>query len=265
MRLDGNERDIVIVTGCNAVGKTTASNYLRKLASLHNIPYENRIVVDSQCLFEAMQSDDIGGGLHHTHDWCGKDSKGHTHHLDQSMFPFIVTDNVLPSTTRIHFFTKLTTLQITGKLWFVEWAAGMNTNPPDDPTSCIDYSYAKVKNMLQEGSLPSSWLKRVKAVIHLEADYSVRLCLNAQRSMPALAQPGALEQGTAFWLKDERVLRFYGRDDFIEIEGLFQDIDIPVHVLKNDGGSSLFTYLEMVTDELFTSRIDEANNLFISA
>ena len=107
MRLDGNECDIIIVTGCNAVGKTTASNYLRNLASLRNIPHENRIVADSQCLFEAMLSDDRGGGLHHTHDWCERDSKGHTHHLNQPLFPFTVTDSELPDIMRLQFFSQL--------------------------------------------------------------------------------------------------------------------------------------------------------------
>ena len=58
MRLFRYNRDVIIITGCNAVGKTTASNYLRNWASLHNIPQENTIIADSHCLFEAMQDDD---------------------------------------------------------------------------------------------------------------------------------------------------------------------------------------------------------------
>ena len=253
MYLDGNERDIIIVTGCNAVGKTTASNYLRELASLCNIPHENRIVADSQCLFEAMQSDDRGSGLHHTHDWCEKDSKGHTHYLNQPLFPFTVTDNELPGIMRLQFFSQLAKLPKSGNLWFVEWAAGVNTNPREDPAACIDYSYAKVKSMLQEGNIPDDWLSRVKAVIHLEACYDVRLCLNAQRSIPAFAQPEALEQGAAFWLKDEKVLRFYGRDDFIEIEGLFRKAEIEVYTIENNGSWYFYEQLGTVANGLFSS------------
>src|SRR5690242_16621204 len=130
MRFVEDERDIIILTGRNAVGKTTAANYLRQLAASHNIPYENRLVADSQMLF-----DDKTGGLHHTHDWCVKGGKGHIHRSDEPEFPFTVTDNELPNTMRTHFFTRLTELPRTGSLWFVEWAAGVNTNPLYDPAS----------------------------------------------------------------------------------------------------------------------------------
>ncbi len=254
MDLIGTKRDIIIVTGCNAAGKTTTTNYLREWANLRNIPNENKIVADSQCLFEAMQLDDQAGGLHHTHDWCTTDSQGHSHHLDQPVFPFTVIDNELPVTMRLQFFMKLTALPKTGKLRFVEWAGGVNTNPPDDPTSLIDYSYSKVKDMLQEESLADGWLKRVKAVIHVKADYDVRLYLNGHRSIPTSAQPEAFEKGTAFWLKDERVLRFYGHDDFAEIEDLFQACNIPVHSLVNDGRNHFYECLETIANTLFFPR-----------
>lgn len=247
----GNERDIIIVTGCNAVGKTTTTNYLRDQANLRNLPHENKIVADSQCLFEAMQLDDHTGGLHHTHDWCITDTQGHSHPLDQPIFPFTVTDNELPDTMRRHFFTKLTALPKTGKLWFAEWAGGINTNPPDDPTSLIDYSYLKVKGMLQEERLPDGWLKRVKAVIHVKANSDVRIALNQRRTIPSSAYPEALQGGTAFWKKDERVLRFYGRDDFDEIKDRFQSVNVPIHTIENDGESCFFQYLEILASTLF--------------
>lgn len=251
MDLIGNEHDMIIVTGCNAAGKTTTSNYLRTWAKLHNIPHEDKIVTDSQYLFEAMQEDDQAGGLHHTHDWCMTGAQGHSHCSDQPLFPFTVTDNELPNQMRQQFFTKLTALSKTGKLWFVEWAAGVNTNPREDPASCIDYSYAKVKRMLHEESLPDSWLKRVRAIIHLEADFDVRLRLNKRRSIPALARPEALEQGTAFWLKNERILRFYGFDDFDQIEDRLQAAGVSIYALENDGGSRFYQSLESVANALF--------------
>lgn len=254
MDLIGNERDIIIVTGCNAVGKTTTTNYLRNWAKSFNIPHENNIIADSQSLFEAMQLDDQAGGLHHTHNWCEPGTQGHSHLLDQPIFPFTVTDNELTDTMRKQFFTKLTALPKTGKLWFAEWAGGVNTNPPDDPTSLIDYSYSKVKGMLQEESLPDSWLKRVKAVIHVMANIDVRFDLNQRRPIPSSAQPDAIEAGTAFWQKDERVLRFYGRDDFFEIEDRFQSTSIPIYTLENDGGNCFYDYLEIVADAIFLLR-----------
>lgn len=254
MHFSRNDPDMIIITGCNSVGKSTTSNYLLKLATSYKIPHENRIVDDSQCLFEAMQLDDREGGLHHTHDWCKKNAPGHTHNLDQPIFPFTVTDNELPNRMRIHYFTKLTNLPITGKLWFAIWSAGVNTNPPADPTSRVDYSYATVKKLLLEGSLPDGWIKRTKAIIHLKADFSVRIALNKLRPLPTSAEQEAQEKDSAFWLKDERVLRFYGFDDFSEIEGLFETASASIHTIENDGGNHFYTYLEALGDALFHAR-----------
>ncbi len=247
MRLFGNKRDIIIVTGRNAVGKTTASNYLQKLATLHNIPYESRIIADSQCLFEAIQKDDRAEGLHHTHDWCKPGEQGHVHDLGQPVFPFTVTDNELPNRMRKRFFKKLTKLPGTDKFWFVEWAGGVNINS-DSP---IDYSYAQVRCMLEERKLPNRWLKRVKAVIHVTAENEVRFALNKQRSVPFSAQPEAIEKGTAFWQKDERVLWFYGEDDFFEIEGLLEKASVTACMIENNGSNRFFEQLETEANQIF--------------
>jgi hypothetical protein len=255
---------IIIITGCNAVGKTTTSNYLRKYATLHKIPHENKIVADSHLLFEAMRLDDNAGGFHHTHDWCVKDSAGHTHNQDKPEFPFTITDNELPNKMRIHFFTRLTVLPKTSDIWFVEWAGGVNTNPLHDPKSAIDYSYATVKRMLQKGSLPNCWLERVFAVIHLRANSRVRFFLNERRAIPFFAHLEEIEKGTAFWKKDEKVLRFYGYDDFYEIESLFLDAGIPIYTIENDGGDSFYNNLEAIADTLFLpSIVTSANTSFM--
>jgi len=252
MRLFRYNRDIIIITGCNAVGKTTASNYLRNWASLHNIPQENTIVADSHCLFEAMQDDDETGGHHHTHNWCQSDQHGHNYNDNQPEFPFTVTDNTLPDAMRINFFSKLTNLE-TGKLWFAEWAAGVNTNPPDDSSSNIDYSYAKVKSMLQNKSISAGWLKRVKAVVHISANECMRFDLNKRRLIPSTARPEAIEKGTAFWQKDEQVLRFYGKDDFAEIKDLLEAHNIDIHTIENDGDERFYHKLAAVADEIFVT------------
>jgi hypothetical protein len=246
-----NVRDLVVVTGCNAVGKTTASNYLQNWATLHKIPHEDIIVADSQCLFEAMQSDDEAGGFHHTHDWCQPDARYHFHDSFQPEFPFTVTDNKLPNIMRNRFFTKLISLRRSDKLWFAEWAAGVNTNPLDDPASVIDYSYVKVKSMLREKSIPDGWLKRVKAIIHITATDCVRFDLNQRRLVPSSARPEAIENGTAFWQKDERVLRFYGHDDFSKIESELKAAGIFIYTIENDGGDNFYKNLELKVNEIF--------------
>ncbi len=252
MTFFGKKRDIIIVTGCNAVGKTTATNHLRELATKYNIPHENKIIADSQCLFEAMQDDDETGGHHHTHNWCQSGRQGHIHDGCHPEFPFTVTDNNLPEVMRIKFFSRLTYLG-TGKLWFAEWAAGINTNPLDDPSSNINYSYTKVKSLIQDKSIPDGWLKRVKAVIHISADECVRFDLNKRRLLPTIARPEAIEKGTAFWQKDEQILRFYGKDDFDEIKELLEAHDIDIHTIENKGDDVFYDQLIGVADEIFAT------------
>jgi hypothetical protein len=255
MNVSRDERDIIIVTGSNAVGKTTTTNYLRAYAKSHSIPHEQGGIADSQSLFEMMRLDDKAGGLHHTHDWCAKGSRGHSHSHNEPEVPFTITDNELPDAMRKHFFTNLTILPKTGTKKFVEWAGGVNINPPHDPTSVIDYSYATVKRIVQERSLPTDWLKRVFAVIHLTANRRVRFMLNKRRPLPSSDYPEEIETGTVFWQKDERILGFYGCDDFSEIESLFRELAIPIYSIQNDGDKHFYTHLKSVAEKLFLPSI----------
>src|SRR6266702_162740 len=156
---------------------------------------------------------------------------------DQPVFPFTVTSTTLPEQMRYDFFQKLSELQLTGKFWFVEWAGGVNINPRNDPSANIDYSYASVKRMLQEGDIPNDWLYRIRAVIHLKAKRSVRLSLNKIRSVPTSAQPEAIESAKAFWEKDGTVLKFYGRDEFSKIKSIIKKTGKQDYSVKNDGGN----------------------------
>ena len=240
-------RDIIIVTGCNAVGKTSASCYLKERVSSENKLAVSKHVADSQSLLAAMQQDDQTGGLHHTHDWC-KGDQGHSHRDGEPLFPFTVLDNTLPDNMRTHFFEKLVSLSA-GELWFVEWAAGVNTN--SSPLSQIDYSYATARKTLEEMDIASSLLKRILAVVHIEAEMPVRTCLNRRRSLPTSLTAEEIGHGTAFWQKDEVVLQFYGEDDFHNIKGLFKGEGIPIHTIENDGTPRFFNErLKWVEKEL---------------
>ncbi len=254
MRFFETQKDIIIVTGCNAVGKTTASNYLRNLATHYKIPFESKIIADSQCLLEAMEEDDKKQGLHHTHDWCDSHSTGHRHDKDQPIFPFTVTDNELPDKMRKIFFKKLGKLPNRKKYWFVEWAGGVNIHPD----SSVNYSYAYVKSMLEKGLLHDKWLKRVKAIIHVTAENEVRFALNKQRKIPFLVCPEAIEEGTAFWQKNKQVLDFYSKDDFSEIEDLFLSKNITIKVVENNGSSHFFENLEIIANKIF---LPESNDV----
>ena len=245
---DGN-RDIIIVTGCNAVGKTTASYYLRESISRF-IACESRFIADSQFLLDAMLQDDMNGGKQHTHDWCLARGIGHIHAQGQPRFPFTITDNTLPDEMRTNFFNHIAALPQTGKLWFVEWAAGENRNT--GTLSNIDYSYAasgkviRQVQKMQEKEKVTPLLSRVRAVVHIEAEMTLRSTLNKCSALPRPLLAENIRAGTAFWQKDETVLQFYGEDDFSasQIESLFRKKGSHIYHIRNNGTESFFEELE---------------------
>jgi hypothetical protein len=174
--------NIVVVTGRNTVGKTTTTNYLRNWCLSQGIPCDRQAITDAQSLFKAMQLDDEVGGLHHTHEWCHSGNtdyySGHDHQDYRPIIPFTVFGNKIPDAMLEDFFTKLSQVPRSSTIYFVEWAAGLNTNPMNTSASETDYSYKKVKRMFHEESLPASWLEQVYSVIHLEACDELRNSFN---------------------------------------------------------------------------------------
>jgi len=246
--------NIVIITGRNVVGKTVASNYLRDWCLSRDISCEHKPNSDALSLLKALQSDDKSGGFHHTHDWCESTeyNAGHSHQPFEPILPFTVIGNTIPDAMLLDFFTELTKIPRESKMYFVEWAAGSNTNPENTSASEIDYSYTKVKRMLQEGSLPNAWLAQVHSVIHLIASDEKRLTFNEERQTAYLEE---ILDGIASWPTDRKILQFYGNDDFSEIKDIF--MDIPVYEVTNDGSNSFFeTKLNDLAHELFISFLE---------
>ena len=245
-----NGCDLIIITGPNATGKTTASNYLRSWLSLHEIPLESEIVSDAQFLLESLRLDDNRGGFHHTHDWCEQDRRGHNHSRGEPEMPFINIDNENPNNMFRNLFKRLTFLPKADKLYLVECAGGVNTNPSEEACSQPDYSYSQVKKKLLEGIWSTEWLKRVWVVIHLQAEYSIRSILNERAYQPSLEE---MEKGTSSWKRSETMLRLFGQDDFSEIEDLFRNAGITTYTLDNEGGNFFFEQLNKLACTLFTS------------
>jgi hypothetical protein len=252
--------NIVVVTGRNAVGKTTATTYLRYWCLSHGIPCERHAITDAQSLFKAMQLDDEVGGLHHTHEWCLSGNTdyyiGHTHQEYKPILPFTVIGNKIPDAMLDDFFTKLSQVPRSDTIYFVEWAAGSNTNPTNTSASEVDYSYTKVKRMFHEGSLPTSWLEQVHSVIHLEASDELRIDFNERNYIPCLEE---ILNGTGSWPISQMVLRFYGIDDFSEIKDIFKVRNIPVYDLQNDGSEFFEKELESLAQNLFYSYLEKNN------
>lgn len=247
-----DKRNIILITGRNAVGKTAASNYLREQCVSSGLSCECRTISDALSLLKAMQKDDEQGGFHHTHDWCeaADYNVGHSHDQSQTMLPFTVLDNALPDAMLWDFFTELSEIPQIDRIYIAEWAAGSNTNPKNTSASEIDYSYAKVKRMLQDDKLPSHWIAQVCLVIHLIANDKNRLIFNEKRHTPYLED---FLDGTVSWPTQRKILQFYGNDDFAEVEGIFQSMRIPIIEVVNDGTQSFFEEkLDRVARQLFS-------------
>jgi len=244
--------NIILITGRNAVGKTTASKHLRDKCVQSDLFCEDKTISDALSLLKTMQGDDEQGGFHHTHNWCESKeyNRGHSHRLRQPVLPFTVLDNTLPDAMLLDFFTELSEIPQTNIIYIAEWAAGSNTNPKDTSASEIDYSYEKVRGMLEEEKLPVDWLTKVHSVIHLTASDENRCLFNEQRYVPCLEE---MLDGTTSWPIQRKILQFYGYDDFSEIEDVFRDRNIPIFEIANDGSSALFEKkLDSVFRRLFT-------------
>jgi hypothetical protein len=235
-------RNIIIVTGRSAVGKTTTSNYLRNIFASQKIPCEEHVISDALSLIKMVELDDKQGGLHHTHDWCKPTTyqKGHSHQLSQPILPFTVLDNTLPDAMLFDFFTELTKIPKTDTIYIAEWAAGLNNNPKDTLFSSIDYSYAKINEMFRKGILPTHWIKQVISVVHIVASDESRFTFNEKRNIPCSEK---MLDGTMSWYTPEEILRFYDEDDFINIIPFFQKNDAHIYEITNSGNSNFFKEL----------------------
>ena len=192
------QMDIILITGCNVVGKTTAIYHLTKYIGIEKVHCNT--VTDSRYMLGAIRQDDKSDGLHHTHGWCNKSNVGHKHRSEENepMFPFTVTDNTIPDATFDLFFTALNRLpHISNKIYLVELAGGKNTLPASDPSSTVDYSYTKIKKMYLDNPKYQAWLARVHAVIHITADDEIRQNLKDKRLMH---YPKDIAKDTASWL-----------------------------------------------------------------
>src|SRR5690349_244099 len=133
-------KDIVLIIGQNAVGKTTAFRYFTWIAEQQGIAYEPEPVSDFLFILKQALMDDKQGGFHHYHNWSEAKTGGHSHENGEATIPFAVTHNNLVDGMQEEFLHTITLLPRFGKLRFVEWTGGINTNPPEEPASQVDFS-----------------------------------------------------------------------------------------------------------------------------
>jgi ABC-type cobalamin/Fe3+-siderophores transport system ATPase subunit len=212
-------KDIVLIIGQNAVGKTTAIRYLSWIAEQRGIVYEPKPISDFFFLLNQTLMDDKLGGFRHYHSWSQCQSSGHSHANGEPTIPFAVTHNDLVDGMQRELLQTITLLPRFEKLQFVEWTGGINTNPPEESVSQVDFSFYRISKKLKEDLLALQWIERVRAVIHISAETTTRFFLNTKDSNHRSSR---ILSGQASARRISTVLQLFGHDDFSKIEPFFK-------------------------------------------
>jgi hypothetical protein len=242
-------KDIVLIIGQNAVGKTTAFRYLIWLAKQRGIVYEPEPISDFFFLLKQTLMDDEQGGFRHYHSWSPEKSCGHSHKNGGATIPFAVTHNEIVDGMQEEFLQAITLLPRLEKLRFVEWTGGININPPEELVSRVDFSFKRVSKKIKEGLLAIQWLERVYAVVHISADTTTRFFFNTKDSEDQSAQ---ILSGQASARRISTVLNLFGEDDFFSIETCFRDAGVRfIFNVFNKGDREFYKDLRRISSMIF--------------
>lgn len=242
-------KDIILIIGQNAVGKTTAFRYLTWVAEQRGIACEPEPISDFLFILKQALMDDERGGFHHYHTWSETKVGGHGHANGEATIPFAVTHNGLVESMQEDFLTAITALPRIERFRFVEWTGGINTNPPEEPASQVDFSFNQVSKKIQEDLLPIQWVKRVHAVIHISAETTTRIFFNTQDSDDQSPQ---ILSGHASARRMPVVLDFFGQDDFHKLELFFKKAGVRfIFHVCNKGNKGFYKALERIGDVIF--------------
>ena len=242
-------RDIVLIIGQNAVGKTTAFRYLTWVAEQRGIAYEPEPVSDFLFILKQALMDDLRGGFHHYHNWSATKTGGHSHANGESTIPFAVTHNDLVECMQEDFLNTITGFPRFEGLRFVEWTGGINTNPPEEPASQVDFSFSRVSKKMQEDLLPVQWIERVHAVVHISAEMALRIIFNTRDSDDQSPQ---ILSGHASARRMPTVLNLFGHDDFCRIEPFFQKAGVRfIFNVCNKGDEGFYRDMRGISNMIF--------------
>lgn len=243
-------KDIVLIIGQNAVGKTTAFRYLSWLAEQRGIGYEPEPISDFFFLLKQTLLDDGRGGFYHYHSWSKGKGCGHSHENGEATIPFAVTHNDLVDGMQAEFLQTLTLLPQLEKLQFVEWTGGINTNPLEEPASQADFSFSRISKKVKKDLLAIQWIKRVRAVIHISAGTTTRFFFNTKDSDYQSVQ---ILSGRASARRISTVLQLFGQDDFARLEPIFKKAGVPfIFNVYNRGDDEFYKDLRLIGNEIFS-------------
>ena len=249
MKNIGQQRDVILVIGPSASGKTHLLNLLRQeIAGVHRLPHELIPLSDSHTILERVREDDLSGGHHHYHPWSrGKDTHDHTRHPE--IIPFTLAGNRIGHAFIRDFFRELARVPHTCVIRYAEWSGGKNTNPLEDSASRTDLSFETIARLIRSGNIPAEGLNRVLAAIHVETPREYRMQLNDSRSVPTGDE---IKFGFASWPLDQAAMNIFGEDDFGEdTQSLLQEHHIPfIRTVHNNLGDSLERELRVILPDI---------------
>lgn len=248
---NGISRDVILVIGPSASGKTHALNLLRnEVAVTYGLQHELIPLSDSHTILERVREDDLSGGRHHYHPWT-RGMKTHHHRDNPDIIPFTLAGNKIGHAFVRDFFQNLARLPYTGAIRYAEWSGGRNINTKDDPASQTDLSFTTITRLIRENNIPSEGLDRIIAAIHVATPHEYRMRLNENRSIPT---DNDIKFGLASWPLGQTAMNIFGEDDFgNETKELLEEHHVPfIRTLHNDGQGSLSRELRNSLPEIIS-------------
>ncbi|MFZ2024828.1 MAG: hypothetical protein WAV51_00915 [Microgenomates group bacterium] len=243
-------RDMIIVTGPSASGKTKALSILRAIIpNEYEFPYEPVPLSDSHTILKQVREDDRSGGHNHYHPWEGG-GLGHTHEQHDGITPFTLAGKSIGFNFMRDFFVALKELPHDGKIKCAEWSGGRNGNEPEDPASRTDIAFSTIVEQLK--TWPSEGLDRVMGILHISTDRDIRFSQNKRRSTPTDEQ---IRLGLASWELSPTAMLIFDKDDFpspLVWQYLGCEHHIPfMRTIFNDGKDSLETGIRAALPRMF--------------
>lgn len=247
-------RNILLVTGPFADGKTVLINRLIEEMRSRDISFDPRIITDTTYLLEAIDWDHIeNSGRHHMHSENGYPGI-HSHEEEKTEPPpFVAASPVIQEYMFRRFFEELS--KPSDYRWqFAELAGGRNIHDATHPASRNDYSYFTMVRKLEAGTYQTGWIGRVAHVIHPEVpDFEQRIKFNNRRKL-SVPTSESVKDGSGSMALPDVVMKNTGEDDFpifqhfLEQRGLYPNhienienadtsdfFDRAVHILERHG------------------------------
>ncbi len=206
-------KNIILVTGPFAGGKTKLIAYMMADFLERGILFASSIISDSQFLTDVIHQDHREyGGIHHVHEVDARPQK-HEYQPDTEHLTFISASPYMQSEMFRRFFLELSQPRDSGQYVFAELAAGVNRSPAGTPAALNDYSYWNIIESLRKGLFDQTWIERVAAVIHVRSSYELRRDLNEGRRQIEFHK-GDDVTGAKSRPLPESVMQFTKEDDF---------------------------------------------------